>query len=98
MKAELLLRRRVVLAVDAFVELVIWQLPGPVPPSAHASKYRPAYVVKGVCVLRYDNERGKGGHRHWGAHERVYSFLSPEQLMRDFHTDVRRWNDEHGRS
>jgi tRNA (Thr-GGU) A37 N-methylase len=40
--------------------------PQAVPPSTHAFKYRLAYVVGGECVLRYDNERGKGDHRHAG--------------------------------
>ncbi|MCP5110120.1 MAG: hypothetical protein GY953_04720 [bacterium] len=62
MGAELLLRQRVVVAADAFVELVIWRVPEPVPPSTHEFKYGLAYVVGGRCVLRYDNERGKGDH------------------------------------
>ena len=33
---------------------------------------RLAYVVRGVCVLRYDNEAGKGDHRHFGSGERPY--------------------------
>ena len=48
--------------------------------------------------MRYDNERGKGDHRHTVFDEQPYRFQSPEQLIRDFHTDVERWNDEHGRS
>ena len=98
MEAVLLLRRRVVVAVDAFVELVIWRLPRPLPPSSHEFKYGLAYVVGGECVLRYDNERGKGDHRHLGATEEPYVFSSPEQLMVDFEADVARWNHEHGRS
>lgn len=98
MKAVLLLRRRVVVAADAFVEVVIWRVPQPVTPSAHEFKYRLAYVVGGQCVLRYDNERGKGDHRHIGAAEEAYAFSSPAQLMADFETEIARWNDEHGRS
>ncbi len=98
MKAELLLRRRVVVAVDAFVEIVVWQVPQPVAPSTHGFKYSLAYVVGSRCVLRYDNERGKGDHRHLDTAEEPYTFSSPEQLMADFEADVARWNDEHGRS
>ena len=32
--------------------------------SAHPFKYRLAFIVNGKCILRYDNERGKGDHRH----------------------------------
>ncbi len=98
MEAVLLLRRRVVVALDAFVEVVIWRVPQPVVPSTHEFKYRLAYVVDGQCVLRYDNERGKGDHRHLGTTEKRYAFSSPEQLMADFEADIARWNHEHGRS
>lgn len=98
MKAARLLSRRVVVAVDAFVEVVVWQVPEPVPPSTHRFKYRLAYVVGGQCVLGYDNERGKGDHRHTETSEEPYGFSVPDQLMADFEADVARWNDEHGRS
>ena len=70
----------------------------PVPSSSHAFKYRLAYVVAGECVLRYDNERGKGDHRHFGPEESSYAFSTPDQLMVDFNADVIRWNREHGRA
>jgi hypothetical protein len=98
MKALPLIRRRVVLARDAFVEVVVWQLQKPVAPSSHLFKYRLAYVVGGECVLRYDNERGKGDHRHAGRTESDYSFTTAEQLIADFEADVVRWNREHGRT
>ena len=98
MKATLLLRRRVVVAMDAYVEAVVWQVPDPVPPSTHAFKYRLAYVVGGQCVVRYDNERGKGNHRHAETAEEDYDFSTPDQLMVDFEADIVRWNHENGRT
>lgn len=98
MKADLLVRRRIVLAEDAFAELVVWWLKAPLPPSTHPFKYRLAYVVAGECVLRYDNEAGKGDHRHVGADETSYAFTTPDQLMADFNADIERWNHEHSRS
>jgi hypothetical protein len=98
MKAVALVRRRVVVAADAFVEVVIWHVPEPVPPATHLFRYRLAYVVEERCVLRYDNERGKGDHRHIEAMEEPYIFSTPDQLMADFEADVARWNHEHGRS
>lgn len=98
MKATLLLRRRVVVAADAFVDVVIWQVAHPVPPSAHTFRYRLAYVVRSRCVLLYDNERGKGDHRHVESVEAPYRFTTPEQLMADFEADLERWNHAHGRS
>ncbi len=98
MKAVAVVRRRVVVAADAFVEVVIWRVPKPVPPSTHLFKYRLAYVVEERCVLRYDNEYGKGDHRHTETTEDPYTFSTPDQLMADFETDVARWNHEHGRA
>jgi Family of unknown function (DUF6516) len=98
MKAVALVRRRVVVAADAFVELVIWRVPEPVPPSTHQFKYRLAYVGGDRCVMRYDNEREKGDHRHTELAEEPYVFSTPDQLMTDFEADIVRWNHEHGRS
>jgi len=43
---------------------VVRELGEPVPPCTHCYKYRLVYIVDGVKVLGYDNERGKGDHRH----------------------------------
>ena len=53
--------------------------------------YRLAFIVDGICVLRYDNEVGKGDHRHIGKTEKRYNFTSPEVLLTDFWSDVDRW-------
>lgn len=94
MKAVELLRRRIAYTEDAFAELVLWQLPKALPSSIHRYKYRLAYIIESVCVLRYDNESGKGDHRHFGATEEMYSFSTPERLIADFQSDIARWNDE----
>lgn len=91
MKATLLLRERRVVAEAAFAELVVWRVPSPVQGSAHGFKYRLALVVSGVCVLRYDNETGKGDHKHIGEDEMPYSFTTPAQLLEDFWNDVDHW-------
>ncbi len=96
MKAQPLFNRRIQVAETAFAELVVWVVPAPVPGSRHPYKYRMAFVVDGVCVLRYDNEAGKGDHRHWGEQETAYSFAGVDQLVADFLSDVTRWRDEHG--
>ncbi len=71
------------------VEIVIWRVPKPVPPSEHAYKYRLVYVVGGQRVLGYDNERGKGDHKHVGPQQEAYRFTSPQQLMADFMADLK---------
>jgi hypothetical protein len=93
MKAEALVRERHVIAEDAFVEIVIWRGPGAVQGSSHQFKYRLALVAAGECVLRYDNESGKGDHRHLGNVETVYSFSSYEKLLADFWADVDAWRE-----
>ena len=94
MKASLLFHQRVVYAENRFAELVLWSLPKPLASSHHSFKYRLAYVVNGECVLRYDNETGKGDHRHFGGEERRYTFTDPEKLVADFQNDIERWNRE----
>ena len=91
MAAKLLLRERHQLRADAFVELRVWRTPRPVRGSAHFFKYALAYVVAEVCVLRYDNEAGKGDHRHLGSVEEPYLFSTPERLLADFWRDVDDW-------
>ena len=91
MKAVPLIRRRIVLATDAFAEVVVWRVHEPVTPSSHLFKYRLAYVVGGACVLRYDNERGKGDHRHVNGVEQPYAFESLDRLLDDFERDVAEW-------
>ena len=98
MKAVARVRRRVVVAADAFVEVVTGRVARPVPPSRHSFRYRFAYVVAGQCVVLFDNERGKGDHRHFSGKGRPYRFSSPDQLVADFTADMERWNRENGRS
>ena len=98
MKATELFRQRLVLAENKFAELVLWRLSRPLAGSRHSYKYRLAYVVDGVCVLRYDNEAGKGDHRHWGNVEYRYRFTTPERLIADFQRDIGRWDHENRNS
>lgn len=88
MKAVLLVRRRVSLSEREFLELVIWKVPEPVRGSDHDFKYRLAYVAGGECLLRYDNEAGKGDHRHIGDVEAAYRFVDPDRLLADFLNEV----------
>jgi hypothetical protein len=91
MKAEPLLHERQQLTSESFVELRIWRVAEPVRGSTHKFKYALAYVVAGDCVLRYDNEAGKGDHRHLGANETPYTFVTPRKLLADFWDDVDQW-------
>jgi hypothetical protein len=98
MKTVELFRNRIVLAENRFADLVIWRLQRPLTGSKHSFKYRLAYVINEICVLRYDNESGKGDHRHWGEDESDYEFVNPDKLLADFQSDMERWNNENGHS
>ncbi|MBS0431627.1 MAG: hypothetical protein JSS21_04385 [Proteobacteria bacterium] len=91
MAAILLLRERLVLTETAFVEAVIWQLPQRLSGSTHRCKYRLALIADRICVLRYDNEAGKGDHKHVGRRETPYRFIDLDTLQHDFWTDVETW-------
>ena len=68
-KAILRLDERHVVAENAFVELVVWRIAKQPLSGRHAFKHRLALVVGGKCVVRYDNDPGKGEHRHVGRNE-----------------------------
>ena len=77
-------------ADGTMVEIVIWELPEPLPPSQHRFKYRLFFGRPGTTWIRYDNERGKGDHRHVRGEEHAYDFVSIEQLLEDFEADIQR--------
>ena len=89
MKAVLLFRQRIDYEDGAIVEMVLWRVPLPVPPSAHSLKYSLFYGRPGVREVGYDNERGKGDHRHLRGVESGYVFSTVEQLVADSWSDVR---------
>ncbi|HYD44192.1 MAG TPA: DUF6516 family protein [Phenylobacterium sp.] len=84
MKAELLFREKRVEASGAILEMKIWRVPEPVPPSTHRLRYSLFFGYPGRRLVGFDNERGKGDHMHIGEEERPYRFVSVDQLMIDF--------------
>lgn len=91
MTAESLMNERHVLDAETFVEIVVWRLPRSSRGSRHGFKYRLALVHRGDCVLRYDNEAGKGDHRHLGDREEACRFTDADTLLSDFWRDVNDW-------
>ena len=75
---------------DCTAELVIWQLPAKTRERPHGLKYRLWCGRAGATLVRYDNESGKGDHRHYGEREAPYAFQSVERLLADFAADVER--------
>lgn len=88
MKAKLVYRNKII-TEDTITELVIWRLADKTSDRPHGLKYRLYHGSKtGECLIRYDNELGKGDHKHKGNQEFPYQFVSVEQLVEDFITDI----------
>ncbi len=75
---------------EVTVEMVIWALPQRTADRPHGLKYRLYCGRPDASLVRYDNETGKGDHRHYGEHEEPYSFVSVERLVADFREDCAR--------
>lgn len=84
----MLLDERIKQADNAFAEL---RVPVAVRGSEHSFKYSLSLVVEGACVLRFDNEAGKGDHYHVGGDELPYCFTTLPALLNDFWQQVDQW-------
>jgi hypothetical protein len=91
MPVVLVVRAKEIRDDGSIIEIVVWELPEPLTPSTHRYKYRLYYGFGGVSRVRYDNERGKGDHRHIAEREEDYVFVTLEQLLEDFRRDVENW-------
>jgi hypothetical protein len=91
-KAVLLTHTKDIRSDGSIVEVVVWGLSEPLPPCTHSFKYRLCFGgADGDSRVRYDNERGKGDHRHIGNKEEHYVFTTIEQLLNDFERDISDW-------
>ena len=97
MKPRLVAKERLGFGENAFADVAIFEVPNPKLPSKHYYKYRLAYVVDEICVLRFDNEAGKGDHKHIGKNETEYVFIDLDSLINDFYAEIKNWNEK-GRS
>lgn len=93
-KADLLFESKVICPNGFIIEMQIWQLPKMDSERPHGLKYRLFYGRDGHRLIGYDNERGKGDHRHIGDRQEPYKFLSPEQLIKDFMDDIKKKSKE----
>ena len=88
MAAELVHDFKDITGEGDLIQMVVWRVPEPVPPTRHGFKYRLVYVVKGIRVVGFDNERGKGDHCHLDGEEHPYAFESLDRLIEDFIREV----------
>jgi Family of unknown function (DUF6516) len=90
MKARLVRNRKLTFPDGAIVELIVWQLPHPVPGSSHFFKYRLYFGREGKRIVGFDNERGKGDHCHLDGLETPYDFSTVDKLLEDFFEEIER--------
>ena len=87
-RASIIYEVKRLLENGAIVQIRIWRLPAPTPERLHGLKYSLFYGRPGQRVIGYDNETGKGDHRHYGKTEEPYHFVSLDKLLEDFDLDV----------
>ncbi len=76
------------------LSIVVWQLPEPTEERPHGYKYRLNYsAANGQTRVRFDNELGKGNHKHIGDIEEIYEFQSIEKLFSDFFNEIKSAGD-----
>jgi Family of unknown function (DUF6516) len=66
----------------------------PVRGSKHKFKYSLFFGREGERLVAYDNQAGKGDHRHYGDCEEPYAFRDVDQLIADFEADIQRLRGE----
>ena len=90
--------RKLVRDDGSIIEIKVWRLPAATPERPHGLKYSLFYGRRGERIVGYDNEAGKGDHRHAGRREQPYAFTTTQRLLADFESDIGRWNRENGRT
>ena len=88
MKAAKLFHDKATLPDGSMVEMTIWRLAEANPERSHELKYSLYYGRAGERLVGFDNERGKGDHKHIGEREMRYRVVSVEQLIADFLADI----------
>ncbi len=89
MAAKLVYREKFIYDDGAIREMVLWQISKKSAGKPYSIKYRLYYGLSdGTCIIRYDNERGKGDHRHFKDKEAPYKFKNVENLVAGFLADI----------
>jgi Family of unknown function (DUF6516) len=89
-KATIEYHDKVLLPDGGIVKMTIWRLPAASAERPHGLKYSLYYGKGGQRIEGYNNEAGKGDHRHLGLREEQYTFTTVEALIADFLADVER--------
>lgn len=94
MKAKEIISRKFEFDDGSIQEIVIWEVPKPVLGSKHSYKYSLYFGRHGQRLVGYDNERGKGDHKHIKGVELPYQFQGVKQLVSDFLNDMEKVKNE----
>ena len=90
MKAVRIFYDKTVLPDGAIVQMTIWKLPRSTQERPHGLKYSLFYGGPDGRIVGYDNESGKGDHKHIRDVETRYRFIDVETMVADFLADVER--------
>lgn len=90
-QASLVIDRKENRADGSIIQAVVWELPIPLSGSLHRFKYRLSYGKDGICLVRFDNEQGKGDHKHIKGIESPYLFKDIPTLLKDFREAIREY-------
>jgi hypothetical protein len=89
MAAELIFSSKFIYPDGSIREMILWKLPERSTAYPQGFKYRLHYgYPDGRTMVRYDNEKGKGDHRHIKNREKAYVFTSVKALVADFLSDI----------
>jgi Family of unknown function (DUF6516) len=89
MVARLIENQKLTLDDGSIIQIKIWRLPAETVERPHGLKYSLFYGRPGERIIGYDNETGKGDHRHYREREESYRFTTFEALILDFMNDVK---------
>lgn len=87
-RASLIRQWKTVLESGHIVEIKVWRLPATSDERPHGLKYSLFFGLRGERIVGYDNEAGKGDHRHLRGREEPYRFVDLETMISDFQMDV----------
>jgi len=86
---ELLYHIKRLLPEGDIMEIKIWKIPLS-DNFPEGIKYSMVYIHKNERIIGYDNERGKGHHKHYFGKEEKISFNDWNDLVEMFKEDVKR--------
>lgn len=89
-KAKLVFHAKDEFSDGSIVEIRIWRLPEATDERPHGLKYSLFYGRPGERWIGYDNERGKGDHKHIFGIESAYEFVDADRLLSDFQADIKK--------